>query len=53
VQWERFLDAVYSRTEPPVGIQDGIAALSTARSIQVAGDKHETVVPNYRAMSPL
>jgi UDP-N-acetylglucosamine 3-dehydrogenase len=52
VQWERFLDAVYSRTEPPVGIRDGIAALSTARSIQVAGDNHETVVPNYRAMSP-
>ena len=37
VQWERFLDAVYSRTGPPVGIRDGIAALSTARSIQVAG----------------
>ena len=36
VQWERFLDAVTARTGRPVGIRDGIAALSTARAIRVA-----------------
>ena len=43
VQWEWFLDAVYSRTEPPVGIRDGIAALSTARSIRTASSFRPSV----------
>jgi UDP-N-acetylglucosamine 3-dehydrogenase len=50
VQWEQFLDAVRTGGEPPVGLRDGIAALSTARAIQVAGERHEIVVPGYRGM---
>ena len=48
VEWERFLAAARSGGEPPVGVHDGIAALSTARAIQLAGERHETVVPAYR-----
>ena len=49
VQWEAFLAAVRDGGEAPVSGRDGLAALSTARAIQEAGRRHETVVPSYRA----
>jgi predicted dehydrogenase len=48
VQWEAFLEAVRSGGAAPVSGTDGLAALSTARAIQQAGEKHETVTPAYR-----
>jgi UDP-N-acetylglucosamine 3-dehydrogenase len=48
VEWEQFLAAARAGSEPPVGVRDGLAALSTARAIQLAGERHETVVPAYR-----
>jgi UDP-N-acetylglucosamine 3-dehydrogenase len=48
VEWEQFLAAARSGSDPPVGLSDGVAALSTARAIQLAGERHETVVPAYR-----
>jgi UDP-N-acetylglucosamine 3-dehydrogenase len=48
VQWEQFLAAARSGSDPPVGVRDGLAALSTACAIQLAGERHETVVPAYR-----
>jgi predicted dehydrogenase len=52
VEWEAFLDAVRAGTDPPVSGRDGVAALSTARAIQRAGERHEVVVPNYRGAVP-
>jgi predicted dehydrogenase len=48
VQWEAFLAAVRDGTSAPVSGRDGLAALSTARAIQQAGQTHETVAPSYR-----
>jgi UDP-N-acetylglucosamine 3-dehydrogenase len=48
VEWEAFLSAVREGREPPVSGRDGLAALSTARAIQQAGQLHETVAPSYR-----
>jgi UDP-N-acetylglucosamine 3-dehydrogenase len=48
-QWEAFLAAVRSGSEPPVAGRDGIAALAVAHAIQRAGAHHEVVVPSYRA----
>ena len=49
VEWEAFLDAVRGVAEAPVTLRDGIAALSTARAIQLSAERHEPVVPGYRA----
>ncbi len=49
VEWEAFLAAVRAGTDPPVSARDGIAALSTARAIQRAGETHDVVTPGYRA----
>jgi len=49
VEWEAFLAAVRNGSDPPVSGRDGVAALSTARAIQRAGEAHEVVVPNYRS----
>ena len=49
VEWEAFLAAVRDGSDPPVSGRDGVAALSTARAIQRAGEAHEVVVPNYRS----
>jgi UDP-N-acetylglucosamine 3-dehydrogenase len=48
VEWEQFLQAVRSGNPPPVSVYDGLAALSTATAIQLAGTQHEVVVPRYR-----
>jgi UDP-N-acetylglucosamine 3-dehydrogenase len=48
VQWEGFLDALRAGRTPPVGGHDALAALSTARAIRAAGERHEIVVPSYR-----
>jgi hypothetical protein len=34
-----------------VSAYEGLAALSTARAIQAAGDRHETVFPSYRTLA--
>ena len=48
VQWESFLAALRTGSEPLVHGWDGYAALSTARAIQRAGRTHEVVAPAYR-----
>jgi UDP-N-acetylglucosamine 3-dehydrogenase len=48
VEWEQFLDAVRDGSPPPVSAHDGLAALSTASAIQMAGSRHEIVTPGYR-----
>jgi UDP-N-acetylglucosamine 3-dehydrogenase len=51
VEWEQFLAAARAGGEPPVSVRDGVAALSTATAIQLAGERHETVAPAYRERS--
>jgi predicted dehydrogenase len=51
VEWEAFLDAVRAGGPAPVTGRDGLAALSTARAIQEAGDTHEVAVPAYRSLA--
>ena len=51
VQWEAFLQALRTGSPPPVSAYEGLAALSTARAIQAAGDRHETVLPSYRTLA--
>ncbi len=51
VEWEQFLRAVRAGEQPPVGVYDGLAALSTAVAIHDSGERHEVVVPGYRGMS--
>jgi UDP-N-acetylglucosamine 3-dehydrogenase len=48
VEWEAFLGAVRAGGPPPVGVHEGIAALSTAEAIRQAGAEHGVVVPGYR-----
>jgi UDP-N-acetylglucosamine 3-dehydrogenase len=48
VQWESFLTALRTGSEPLVRGWDGYAALSTARALQRAGNAHEVVAPAYR-----
>lgn len=49
VEWQGFLDAVRSGSPPPVTVEDGIAALSIADAIRIAGERNEVVVPHYRS----
>ncbi len=49
LQWQAFLAALRGDGEPPVRGEDGLAALSIARAIQRSGERHEVVVPAYRA----
>ena len=49
VQWEAFLAALNGDGTPMATGEDGLAALSTARAIQRAGEAHEVTVPGYRA----
>jgi len=49
VEWEAFLRALDEGSAPPVGGDDGLAALSTALAIQRSGVEHTTVTPAYRA----
>ena len=49
VQWESFLAAVRDGGAAPVDGRDGLAALSTALAILRSGERHEAVVPDYRA----
>jgi UDP-N-acetylglucosamine 3-dehydrogenase len=49
VQWEGFLAAVREGRPAPVDGRDGLAALSTALAIRAAGERHEVIVPGYRA----
>lgn len=49
VQWEAFLAAVRCGGPAPVGGRDGLAALSTALAIRRSGERHEPIVPSYRA----
>lgn len=49
VQWEAFLDAARDGTPVPVSGRDGLAALSIARAIRLSGERHEPVIPRYRA----
>lgn len=48
LEWESFAGAVRSGTQAMVGLDDGIAALSTAEAIEYSGVRHEVVVPGYR-----
>jgi UDP-N-acetylglucosamine 3-dehydrogenase len=49
VEWEAFLAAIRDGYGAPVDGRDGLAALSTALAIREAGERHEVVVPSYRA----
>jgi UDP-N-acetylglucosamine 3-dehydrogenase len=51
VQWEQFLSAVRDGRPAPVSGNDGLAALSVARSIRTSATRHEVVVPRYREMA--
>lgn len=50
IQWERFVDALRRRTAPDVDGFDGLAALSSARALQLSALRGKTVVPAYRAL---
>lgn len=47
-EWQAFVAAVRGGGPPPVTAQDGIAALSIARSIQAANERGAVVRPDYR-----
>jgi UDP-N-acetylglucosamine 3-dehydrogenase len=47
-EWQAFIDAVRNGAGPPVTGEDGIAALSIARSIQAANERGAVVRPDYR-----
>ena len=47
-EWQAFIDALRDGATPPVTGEDGIAALSIARSIQAANERGVVVRPDYR-----
>jgi predicted dehydrogenase len=50
VEWEAFLAALDGAEQAVATGWDGLAALSTARAIQRAGEEHVPVRPHYRAL---
>jgi UDP-N-acetylglucosamine 3-dehydrogenase len=51
LQWEAFIGAARRQGPAPVDGADGLAALSTARAIHMAGVEHRLVTPSYREAS--
>ena len=51
VQWEAFIAAVGRHDPAPVDGADGLAALSTASAINIAGAERRVVMPSYREVS--
>lgn len=50
IEWEEFLAAVRAGGPAPISGQEGLAALSIAQAITASADRHETMVPVYRAL---
>lgn len=51
IQWDRFLAALAGEGSPAASGNDGIAALSIARSIQLSASDGSAVVPSYRTIT--
>jgi predicted dehydrogenase len=51
LEWEQFLAAIRNGGPPPVSLHDGLAAISIAEAIQLAGSQHAVAAPTYREAS--